>query len=335
MAKVLQFNVEAQPRREKSALVEAGRKRIGLWLKEVESEIHAGNLIDGDLRFGKALCSFPSATLEGVCWAGQLRLSKSLAKSVSTVGRAVARFEGVGLLWSERRGRGRTNRYVFSIKGKPLVDRSHDRASMQDHNPASVQDHEGHDRSSVTDKSTKLPESTNRDSPPNPPPATALADTPQDSASYGVTLQGEVLGPEGEITFEEFWKALRHDEPGPTGPALAHWRKLSADDRRAIGALIGPNGLDLDRMWATTWLADRRWERQRLRSRSLMDAVDAMGDRLSGLKRTHSVILKPYSTEWNAERTRKIEAGEIVKLMDTWAREGRGWEMRVLTEPDE
>jgi hypothetical protein len=71
-------------------------------------------------------------------------------------------------------------------------------------------------------------------------------------------LDGEVLGPEGEVTFNEFWKAMQQN-PGPSGPALAVWRKLSREDRRNIGNMIGPHGLGLDGMWACTWLAARRW----------------------------------------------------------------------------
>jgi hypothetical protein len=98
----------------------AGRQRLAVWLRAVDARIDSLELIDFDGRFARALTKFPSATLEGHCWPGQPRLSRSLSKSDRTIRRSIARLEGCGLLLALQRGKGRTARYIFSIDRKPV-----------------------------------------------------------------------------------------------------------------------------------------------------------------------------------------------------------------------
>jgi len=67
-------------------------------------------------------------------------------------------------------------------------------------------------------------------------------------------------------------------------------------------------------MWAAVWIAQRRWESGPLTRRRQVDVVEI-----------RVTEVKPGSPEWTAERDRKLAAGESVALMDSWAREGRGW----------
>jgi len=97
-----------------------GRQRLAVWLRAVDARIDSLELIDFDGRLARALTKFPSATLEGHCWAGQVRLSRSLSKSDRTIRRSIARLERCGLLLALQRGRGRTARYVFAVDRKPV-----------------------------------------------------------------------------------------------------------------------------------------------------------------------------------------------------------------------
>ncbi len=334
MADVLRFDIERKARRsDESARTKAGRRAITKWLQHVNAEIRSGALSEFDSRLAQALVNFPSAVNEGTSWPGQLRLIETLSKSDRSIRNSLRRLENSALLCVERRGRNRTNRYTFCLNGVPIIspalpdDRQHDRQKPADPDRQFSAGQNANDRQFSAAESYKLTESIKRESPPNPPTSAAQADKPQGHPMSGVVravdhrtdlLDGEVLGPGGDVTFNEFWKALR-EQPGPTGPALARWRKLARDERRAIGNLIGPQGIDLDGMWAVTWLANRRWERERLRSTSILAVTER-----------RVVDLKPYSVEWTAERNRKLAAGESVKLMETWAMDGRGWTVQVM-----
>lgn len=140
-------------------------------------------------------------------------------------------------------------------------------------------------------------------------------------------LEGEVLGPEALLTFDEFWKSIPGNK-GLAGPAIAAWRALTDDDRRAIHARIGPLGLDTEGMWACVWLRERRWECEPLSASSPMiaalDRAMTEGWQPSPPKH-HRTPLKPYSPEWIAERDRKRAAGESVAFMEEQARAGNPW----------
>jgi hypothetical protein len=98
----------------------AGRQKLAVWLRSVDARIDSRELIDFDGRLARALTKFPSSVLEGHCWSGQLRLSRSLSKSDRTVRRSIGRLERCGLLLALQRGRGRTARYVFCIDRLPV-----------------------------------------------------------------------------------------------------------------------------------------------------------------------------------------------------------------------
>ncbi len=118
MGEVLKLQVRLSDLTESAKRV--GRQRLALWLRTVDARIDSRELIDFDGRLARALTKFPSATLEGHCWSGQLRLSRSLSKSDRTIRRSLARMERRGLLLTLQRGGGRTARYVFSIDRKPV-----------------------------------------------------------------------------------------------------------------------------------------------------------------------------------------------------------------------
>ncbi len=99
---------------------QAGRKRLGIWLRHVEAKTELRELIDFDGRVARAMTKFPSAVIEGHCWVGQLRLSGSLARSDRTLRRSIARLERCGLLLVRQRGARRSASYIFCINGKPV-----------------------------------------------------------------------------------------------------------------------------------------------------------------------------------------------------------------------
>lgn len=139
-------------------------------------------------------------------------------------------------------------------------------------------------------------------------------------------LEGVVIDPIGEVSFDELARACAGD-PGKLGPALALWRKLSPDDRRCVSNLIGPHGLELDGMWLSTWLLDRRWEKQRLATRA--SGFAGLAAELSAGADTITTYAEAYSEPWNAERARLVAAGESTALMDARARDGAGWTVRI------
>jgi hypothetical protein len=272
-------------------------------------------------------------------------MGAAIGRSARTARSLLQKMRDVGALTTKRGGPGRTASWIFCIGGAPIfgtgatakLSPTNDSLAVAPRAEVSAQERQeaaGLDRQKVADKPfepdpiehkpSPLPPSEGvRETGPAQGPVSQPTPTPRVPHEGGLT--GEVLPPESEITFDEFWKAIRR-EPGKTGPALAAWRKLSRDDRRAISDLIGPNGIDMDGMWAAVWLAQRRWECAPLKSsRSEWQAAH---DELHAFVNRTIVDLKPYSTEWTAERDRRIAAGESVKLMDTWARDGRGWACR-------
>lgn len=118
MGEVLKFAARAEDLTAESKRV--GRKRLAIWLRSVDAKIEARELISFDARLARALTKFPSSTIEGHCWVGQTRLSRSLACCSRTVERSLARFKRSGLLFIRHRGAGRTARYIFCIDGKSL-----------------------------------------------------------------------------------------------------------------------------------------------------------------------------------------------------------------------
>jgi hypothetical protein len=118
VGEVLKFAARAEDLTAESKRV--GRKRLAIWLRSVDAKIEARELISFDARLARALTKFPSSTLEGHCWVGQARLSRSLACSRRTAERSLARLKGGGLLLIRQRGAGRTARYIFCVDAKPV-----------------------------------------------------------------------------------------------------------------------------------------------------------------------------------------------------------------------
>lgn len=301
--------VEHDAKRALKAARDAARPVLKRWIENVDNLVAKRALKPLDSLVARHLTNYPSAN-EGRCYAGQERIGEKVGCSARSARRSLKRLRDAGLLATKRGGPGKSASWSFCINGQPIFPARQRPMSAQER-----PDLAGLERPDLADKPSEL-KPIERKPPPNPPAPSALDEG---------GLTGEVLPPASEITFDEFWKAIRHD-PGGTGPALAAWRKLSRDDRAAIGALIGPQGIDLDGMWAAVWLAQRRWEAAPLKSarnewRAACDELRAFVQR--------TVHLEPHSIEWSAERARKIAAGEPVTLMDTWARDGRGWTVRT------
>jgi hypothetical protein len=133
---------------------------------------------------------------------------------------------------------------------------------------------------------------------------------------------GEVLPPEREIEFDDFYNALQ-DNPGKKGPAISAWRKLTEDDRRAIAGLIGPHGINLDGMYASVWLANRRW---------LVPQPEPK-NRAEAIPKRRTVTLDPYSPQWQAEFKRREKAGLPTAFMRNRAESGHGWDIEPSGDP--
>ncbi|MEZ5901657.1 MAG: hypothetical protein R3D51_19430 [Hyphomicrobiaceae bacterium] len=132
---------------------------------------------------------------------------------------------------------------------------------------------------------------------------------------------GRVESPASEPKFDEVWSACRGD-PGKPGPALAEWRKLRPSDRRKVGELLGPHGLDIDGMWLCKWLQARRWEAPRLTRRG--DVIAASDRLINEIGSTDAplIVIEPHSPAWHAERNRMIAAGKSVDFMDAHGARG-------------
>jgi hypothetical protein len=254
----------------------------------------------------------------GVCWPAQKTAATATEQSVDSVQRQVKQLQAAGILrtacrFPRKSGKWPSFLYVLTMtepqpaarskSPRPGRTKPDDRAAPSPTTGPQALRHK---------PSLELPMK------PPPPP-----NPPAPSATDEGGLIEEGLPPASEITFDEFWKAIRHD-PGRSGPALAAWRKLNRDDRKAISDLIGPKGIDLDDMWASVWLAQRRWDCAPLNSSrsKWLEAQDEL--RAAPVFRE----LKPFSDEWTAERARKLAAGERTALMDTWASDGRSWSVR-------
>jgi hypothetical protein len=316
------------------------------WLRRVDALIKSGKWSARHDRLADELLNYPSAD-EGRCYAGQERLGKNIGCGVrgrkgappkkGSAGRAARRlladFCDEGLLVSKRGGPARTASWIFCIERKPLFGRSGPERAESAPERTKMS---GLDRTKMSAKPSEL-EPLEHNPPPKPPSSPPSAERPlagqlPEQAEPGVDshiLHGELLGPEGEIGFQEFWTAIRQN-PGQLGPALARWRTLSRTDRLAISNLIGPDGIDLQNVWAAVWLRERLWEQPRLRSGRDQDWMRAAAKLRAA---TVTVNLEPHSDEWTAERNRRLAAGESIKLMDTWAAEGRPWGVREGGEP--
>ena len=102
--------------------------------------------------------------------------------------------------------------------------------------------------------------------PTNPntkPLVTPLTPQPPNPQPGGRVIRPAERSPVKGISFDDFYNACsnRH-ERDPKGPAIAAWNKLNDSDRTAIAerARRDGGGVDLNGVFAVTWLAGRRWE---------------------------------------------------------------------------
>ena len=272
----------------KSSLAEArhrARPVLKRWLQRVEHHIVSGQLAPLDYLMAKELTNYPSAN-EGRCFAGQTRLGAAVGSCTRTARSSLKRMCSVGLLARKRGGPGRTASWTFCINGEPIFGGAEQKVAALDRQHLS-----GLDRQQIADKPSE-PDPIEHKPPPYPP-------TPSPLDEGG--LNGEVLSLKTEVTFDDFVKSIRH-APGRLGPALAVWNKLTWNDRKAIGNLLGQRGIDLDGMHASVWLKARRWECAPLTSRH---SADDFAEALAAMPRHRIVDLKPYSAEWTAERKRR------------------------------
>jgi hypothetical protein len=278
------------------------------WLQRVEHHVLSKQLLPLDYLMAKELTNYPSAN-EGRCYAGQERLGAAVGSCSRTARSSLKRLCDAGLLVSKRGGPGRTASWSFCINGEPIFCGAKRRVAAEDRqNPSRL------DRQSVANKPSD-PDPIEHDPPPLPPMPNVLAE--------GGGLTGEVLPPESEITFDKFIRAIR-GSPGRLGPACSIWSKLTRNERAAISNRVGRNGIDLDGMHASVWLKTRRWEAEPL----ALQCEDLAAALCSVMAQGHVHELKPHSAEWNAERARKVAAGESVMFMDERATQGFAWGVR-------
>lgn len=130
---------------------------------------------------------------------------------------------------------------------------------------------------------------------PPSPPAHGSTETQQGSrqGENGTTqqgpalasLDGEVLGPGDDLTFEKFWEAVTGDDIGKPGPALAVFRKLSLVERQEIADVIRrERRICIQGYWASNYLLARGWKQPLPRAakddlqpkRGIMSVIDGM-----------------------------------------------------------
>lgn len=303
MGSVLAFDQAERTRRSNgSAAIKAGRKKIAQWLEHIEGLRKQKRLLPVYCVVARGLTNFPSATTCGYIWASQPTLAASIAVSPRTISRAISALKNEAALLVFQRG-SRSARYVFSINGQPINDTAVPPAQRRDDDRGEPQWNDKQKTASASPDVAiyALPPVARLD-------ASASPQVAMESCYSSESIEPESLPNPSKSagSFEAFWSAIV-EERGPPGPALRVWGKLSDDDRARIANLIGPNGIDLDRMWAVTWLKERRFEKERLSRRS-----DTRAHQTPGLR-----SLTKGSSEWNAERQRKIAAGESVALMDS------------------
>jgi hypothetical protein len=116
-------------------------------------------------------------------------------------------------------------------------------------------------------------------------------------------LEAEVLGPENEMTFDEFWDA--GGRVGFPGPALRKWMKLSKRDRLAISERAARDGgIHLEGVWASTWIDGRRWEAPSLGRGGIDGALDQLRESIAADESSQRPRApRPGSREDRQERT--------------------------------
>jgi Helix-turn-helix domain len=212
----------------------AARPLILAWLKIVEAKVRTKKLRDLDYRLAVILTNYPSAN-DGRCWAGQKRLADQAGRCERTIREALGRLESEGLLKTRRGGQGRTSCYSFTVDGREMFGRQRD-ADL--------------DRQQVAAKPSELKPTEKEESPPPP--------------SHGgevIDLVAERRTRRPAITGHDFLANCHRVEGCLDGPAFAQWNRLPRADRQEIWRIIERDGaINLENVWACTFLKNRMWE---------------------------------------------------------------------------
>jgi hypothetical protein len=299
MGNILAFDqVERSRRVNGSAAAKAGRKKIAQWLDHIEGLRKQRLLLPVYCVVARGLTNFPSATLSGYVWASQPTLAASIAVSPRTISRAINSLKTEAALIVIQRGNGRSARYVFCIDGMPVNDAAltpGKLAAQRVGMPRNVTVTQC-DAAAATVTQCDAAAANNTKTSAASTPMARLASTPMarldGAASPRMAMEScdssesnEHESPPNpliiinadadEISFETLWRSVR-GERGHTGPAITAWSKLNRADRLKIGNLIGPSGLELDGMWLSTWLTQRRFDAAPLsRKRSFDEKIEA------------------------------------------------------------
>lgn len=263
------------------------------------------------------------ADAAGRCWPSQSALKASTELSMDTVQRATARLLELGLITTERRRHGgRWPGLTYQLTMPHHAARSE--STMPHHAASPCRTVRSH-HAAPCGTNSQREQSKEQSSPPIPP---EQADPPKGSRWEKVTmliasgegvLDGEVLPPEPELTFDELWGFLI-GEPGKSGPARVAYRSLTASDRKAIAAFARRDGrIDLQGTWLSTWLRDRVWERPPLET-----ASSKIASAFFAGPRIEYVEVLPGTPEWQDLRAGRLARGENVRFMDQRAAAGKG-----------
>lgn len=300
----LDFDASADRDDDKRALAEARKRARPLlreWLRRVRHHIRAGLLVPVDGLVAEELENYPSANY-GRCYAGRNRIAEAIGSYPRTVDRSFQRLEACGLLQTRRGGPGKTAtrffccnwRFVFGGNAFLPVRTVGHVASPDSPSVASLES------PPVANKPSE------KENPPehNPP------------LSPDHALDGEII--DGAISFDEFWSAS--GKQGLEGFARSEWRKLDARDRAEIADRLRIDGRAIRRgVWSGTWLRDRLW----------IEKVSSEPEPELVVPAPRYVHAEVGSDLWRQEYERRRLAGESVKLMDTWAKEGRGITVKI------
>ena len=204
---------------------------------------------------------------EGVCWPAQKTLAASTEQSVDSVQRQSRQLQAIGIVrtacrWPRERGKWPAFLYVLAMENKATEPQLAARSNRT--RPGRTQPDDRAAPSPTTgpqalrhEPSLELP--IEPSSPPLPPAKQAEGRWADRGSYQNHALNGEVLPPETEISFIEFWNATNRQ--GQVGPASGLWKKLSIEDRRAIKRFLMERGtINTGNTWTMKWLELRAWE---------------------------------------------------------------------------
>jgi hypothetical protein len=314
---------DLEEREARAAARRRARPILARWLKE--GEAHARGERSVKLRqvhvaLMRVLANCGPSANDGTCYAGQARLGQAIGAAQRTARRHLAELVAAGLLNTQRRGFARTSNWTFCIGGVPLFDGT-DRPEQ-----AARDRPEQAARDRPEQAARDRPKQAARDRPGKADKP--FLDEPLESEPFEIQPTATPtpppsLPPRAQGTTEiasAIWAAVPvHLRTLPVWKALPGWIEAtcSDDDVQPIDVLLGVTGA-LPSLNGTTLSTLRYFDRAVVRASDARRRDLPSGD--GGY-----VLLKPYSDEWHAERTRKIAAGESIKFMDAQADAGGSW----------